>query len=55
MWEKEKIPVTSIFSFFHSVLCPIKDRNYQFIKIQFNVCKFFEFSPVQTFRKELIF
>ena len=30
LWEKEKMPVTSIFSFSHNVLNPIKDKNQHY-------------------------
>ena len=33
LWEKEKMLVTSIFSFFHSVFHSIKDRNHHYSSI----------------------
>ena len=47
-WEKEKMLVTSIFSFFYNVFYPIKDRNYHLSYIYFVVCKCFQFSYIQN-------
>ena len=46
--------VTSIFSFFHSVFYPNKNRYNNLSNIQFVVCKCFEFGRVQklSFGKE---
>ena len=30
LWEKEKMLVTSIFSFSHNIFIPIKDKNHHF-------------------------
>ena len=43
MWEKEKMLVTSIFSFFLNAFLPINERNYHFSKIEFAVGKCFKF------------
>ena len=48
LWEKEKMLVTSIFSFSHSVFYSIKEINPHFSNIQFVVCKCFQFSHVQN-------
>ena len=57
LWEKEKMLVTSIFSFFHSVFYPIKDRNHHLSYVYFVVCKCFQFGHIQnvSFGNELIF
>ena len=47
--EKEKMLVTSIFSFSHNVFFPIKDKNHHLEYIYFVVCKYFEFAPVYDF------
>ena len=51
LWEKEKMLVTSIFSFSHNVFYIIKDRNYHrhLCYIYFVVCKCFEFGQGQIF------
>ena len=49
LWEKEKMLVTSIFSFSHNVFYPIKDRNHHLSYIYFIVCKCFEFDDVHNF------
>ena len=41
--------ITSIFSFSHDVFYPMKDRNYDFSKIYFVVCKCFQFGRVSHF------
>ena len=54
--EKEKLLVTSNFSFFHSVFYPIGELSAIFIKVEILVCKLFQFGRVQnlSFRKDLI-
>ena len=47
--EKEKMLVTSMFSFSHNVFFPIKDRNHHFSNNEFVVCKCFQFGPDQDF------
>ena len=49
LWEKEKMLVTSIFSFSHNVFYSIKDRNYHLCYISFVVCKCFQFGQGQIF------
>ena len=49
LWEKEKMLVTSIFSFSHIVFYSIKDRNPHFRNIQFVVCMCFQFGLIQDF------
>ena len=49
LWEKEKMLVTSIFSFFHNVFYPFTDRNYHFSNNKFVVCKCFQFGQGQNF------
>ena len=43
--------VTSIFSFFHNVFYPIKDRNHNLLLLV--VCKRFQFGPVYNFVVQL--
>ena len=43
LWEKEKLLVTSSFSFSHSVSCPFGELSTIFIKFKIVVCKLFEF------------
>ena len=43
LWEKEKLLVTSNFSFFHSVFYPFDELSSIFIKFEIFVCKFFQF------------
>ena len=45
MWEKEKLLVTSNFSFSHSLFYPFGDPSRNFIKLS-NVCKLFQFGRV---------
>ena len=53
LWEKEKMLVTSIFSFSHSVFYPIKNRNHYFTNILLIVvCKCFEFG--QSKKKNVV-
>ena len=49
LWEKEKMLVSSIFSFSHNVFYPIKDRNHQYSNGEFVVCKYFHFGQGQKF------
>ena len=42
LWEKEKLPVTSNFSFSHSVSYPSGEHSATFIKFQIVVCKLSE-------------
>ena len=44
--EKEKMLVTSIFSFSHNVFYTVKDRNYHCCNIKYVICKSFQFGPV---------
>ena len=46
--EKEKLLVTSNFSFSHSVFCRSGELSGIFIKFEFVVCKLFQFGRVQT-------
>ena len=50
LWEKEKLLVTSNFSFSHSVFYPFRDLSAIsiFIEIQIVVCKLFQFGRVQN-------
>ena len=54
--EKEKLLVTSNFSFSHSVFCPFGGLSAIFIKFKKVVCKLFQFGRVKnlTFGKELL-
>ena len=45
-WEKEKLLVTSNFSFFHSVFYPFGELSAIFIKFEVVVCKLFQFGIV---------
>ena len=46
LWEKEKLLVTSNFSFSHSVFYPSKELSAIFIKFEIIVCKLFQFGRV---------
>ena len=46
LWEKEKLLVTSNFSFSHSVFYPFGELSAIFIKFEIVVCKHFEFGRV---------
>ena len=46
--EKEKLLVTSNFSFSHSVFCPFWELSDIFIKFKIVVCKVFQFGRVQN-------
>ena len=54
-WEKEKLLVTSNFSFCHSVFYPYRELSAIFIKLEFIACSFFQFRRVKNlpFGKEL--
>ena len=45
-WEKEKLLVTSNFSFSHSVFKPFRVVSAIFIKFEIVVCKLFQFGSV---------
>ena len=45
-WEKEKLLVTSNFSFTYSVFYPFRELSAIFIKFKIVVCKLFQFEPV---------
>ena len=57
MWEKEKLLVTSNFSFSHSVFYLFVELSAIFIKSEIVVCKIFQFGRVynMSFGKGLIF
>ena len=46
LWEKEKLLVTSNFSFSQSVFYPSKELSAIFIKFEIVVCKRFQFGQV---------
>ena len=46
LWEKEKLPVSSNFSFFHNVFYPLGELYAIFIEFEIVVCKLFEFGRV---------
>ena len=46
LWEKEKLLVTSNFSFFHSVFYPFQELSTIFIKFEILVCKLFKIGRV---------
>ena len=46
LWEKEKLLVTSNFSFSHSVFYPFGKLSAIFIKFEIVVCKLFQFGRV---------
>ena len=48
-WEKEKMLVTSIFSFSHNIFYSITDRNYHLCYIYFVVYKCLQFEHGQIF------
>ena len=56
MWEKEKLLVTSNFSFSHSVFYQFGELPAIFIKFEIVICKLFQFGRVQNlvFGKGLI-
>ena len=46
LWEKEKLLVTSNFSFSHSVFYSFRKLSAIFIKFEFVVCRLFQFGRV---------
>ena len=48
LWEKEKLLITSNFSFSHSVFYPFGELPSIFIKFKIVVCKLFQFGPLQN-------
>ena len=48
LWEKEKLLVTSNFSFTHSVFYPFRELSGIFIKFKIVVCRPFQFGPVSN-------
>ena len=48
LWEKEKLLVTSIFSFSHRVFYVLGELSAIFIKLEFIVCLLFQFGRVQN-------
>ena len=46
LWEKEKLLVTSNFSFSHSVFYPFEELSIIFIKFEIVVCKLFQYGSV---------
>ena len=46
LWEKEKLFITSKFSFSHSVFYPFGEPFAIFIKVEIVVCNFFQFGRV---------
>ena len=46
LWEKEKLLVTSNFSFTHSVFYPWRELSAIFIKFKIVACTLFQFGPV---------
>ena len=49
LWEKEKLLVTSNFSFSHSVFYPFGELSAIFIKIKIVICKHFQFGKSLKF------
>ena len=47
--KKEKMLVTSIFSFSHDVFCTINNKDYHLCYIYLVACKCFEFGQGQIF------
>ena len=47
LWEKEKLLITSNFSFSHSVFYQFGELSAIFIKYEIVVCKLFQFGRVQ--------
>ena len=45
-WEKEKLLVTSNFSFSYSVFFPLGQLSAIFVKFEIVVCKLFQFGKV---------
>ena len=48
LWEKEKLLITSNFSFSHGVFWRFGELSGIFIKYEFVVCKLFQFGRVQN-------
>ena len=48
LWEKEKLLVTSNFSFSHSVFYPLGELSSIFMKFEIVVCNLFQFGRVQN-------
>ena len=46
LWEKDKLLITSNFSFSHSVFCSFAELSSIFIKFEIVVCKHFQFGRV---------
>ena len=46
LWEKEKLLMTSNFSFSNSVFYPFRELSTVLIKFKIVICKFFEFGRV---------
>ena len=46
LWEKEKLLVTSNFSFSHSVFYPFRELSAIFVKFKIVICKLFQFGSV---------
>ena len=55
LWEKEKLLVTSNFSFSHSVFYPFGELSFISFKFEIVICKLLQFGRVQNlpFGKEL--
>ena len=49
LWEKEKLLVTSNFSFSHNVFYPFEKLAAIFIKVEFVVCKVFQFEESKIY------
>ena len=47
LWEKEKLLITSNFSFSHSVFYPLEELSAIFIKFEIVVCKLFGFGSLK--------
>ena len=45
-WEKEKLLITSNFSFSHNVFYPFEELSAIFVKFEIVVCKLFQFEKV---------
>ena len=48
LWEKEKLLLTSNFSFFHSVFYPFGELSASFIEFEIAVCNLCQFGRVQN-------
>ena len=49
LWKKEKLLVTSNYSFSHSVFYPFEEISSIFIEFEIVICKLFQFKRVQNF------